>query len=346
MLNVYLPQRGRPSFETEHSTLKIAVLGAGAWGTAIAITLGRRHAVTLWARDAALLAALRAEGSNRRYLPGFDLPPAVVLEENLSVALGEAGLVLVAVTTNGLREVLRGISRTDCGAPLIWLCKGFETERALLPHQICAQELAAGAARAVLSGPSFAPEVARGLPAALTLASVHARAGEIAQALHSPALRVYATDDVAGVEVGGAVKNVMAIAAGVSDGLQLGANARAALITRGLAEMTRFGVALGGRAETFMGLAGIGDLVLTCTSDLSRNRRVGLALAHGEPLAAVLSRLGHVAEGVFTARAVARLADEFNVEMPITRAVCRVLDDPEASRDVVQELMAREQRSE
>ena len=326
--------------------MKIAVLGAGAWGTAIAIALARRHQLTLWARDAALLAALRADGSNRRYLPGVDLPSSIAFEASMPAALRGADLVLAAVTTNALREVLCSVRQAACGAPLTWLCKGFETEAALLPHQICAQELAAEIPRAVLSGPSFAPEVARGLPAALTLASEHERAGEIAQALHSQVLRVYVTDDVTGVEVAGAVKNVMAIAAGVSDGLQLGANARAALITRGLAEMTRFGVALGGRAETFMGLAGIGDLVLTCTSDLSRNRRVGLALAQGEPVASVLSQLGHVAEGVYTARAVARRAAQLGVDMPITHAVCRVLEQSAAARAAVQELLAREQKSE
>ena len=327
--------------------MKVAVLGAGAWGTAISIVLAHRHDVTLWARDPALLAAMGSERANRRYLPGFDLPPVLRLEGNLAAALGGAELVLAAVTSNGLREVLRGVRRADCGAPLAWLCKGFESERAVLPHQICAEELDARTPRAVLSGPSFAPEVALGLPTALTLASTHAAcAGEIAQALHSPVLRVYASDDVTGVEVGGAAKNVMAIAAGVSDGLELGANARAALITRGLAEMTRLGVALGARAETFMGLAGIGDLVLTCTSDLSRNRRVGLALARGESLPGVLSALGHVAEGVHTARAVDGLSRDLHVDMPITRAVCRVLDDPADARAAVQELLAREQKSE
>jgi len=327
--------------------MKIAVLGAGAWGTAIGITLAGRHEVTLWARDMAQLAVMRSERANRRYLPGFDLPPALALEGNLAAALNGADLVLAAVATNGLREVLRGVRRAGCGAPLTWLCKGFESERAVLPHQICAEELDSRTPRAVLSGPSFAQEVARGLPTALTLASTDtAGAGEIAQALHSPVLRVYSTDDVTGVEVGGAVKNVMAIAAGVSDGLELGANARAALITRGLVEITRLGVALGGRAETFMGLAGIGDLVLTCTSDLSRNRRVGLALARGEELSSVLSTLGHTAEGVYTARAVARVAREMGVDMPITGAVCRVLDEPAAARATVQDLLAREQRSE
>jgi glycerol-3-phosphate dehydrogenase (NAD(P)+) len=327
--------------------MKIAVLGAGAWGTAIGITLAAQHEVTLWARDPAHVAALRAERTNRRYLPGLDLPPALALEAALPAALGGAELLLAAVPTNGLREVLRRVREAGCGAPLVWLCKGFESERAVLPHQICVEELGANARRAVLSGPSFAWEVARGLPTALTLASGDPEfGGVVARALHSAALRVYLTDDVTGVEVGGAVKNVMAIAAGVCDGLALGANARAALITRGLAEITRFGVALGGRPETFMGLAGIGDLVLTCTSDLSRNRRVGLALARGEALGAVLSGLGHTAEGVFTARAVARLAAELKVEMPITAAVCRVMDDPEAAHAVVQDLLGREQKSE
>ena len=327
--------------------MKITVLGAGAWGTAIAIALAARHEVTLWARDPALLAALGSEGSNRRYLPGFDLPAGIVLEGNLAAALGDAGLVLAAVTTNGLREVLRSVNQLGRGAPVTWLCKGFESGRAVLPHQVCAEELDARIPRAVLSGPSFAPEVARGLPAALTLASSHGgSAAGIAQALHSSSLRVYETDDMTGVEIGGAVKNVMAIAAGVSDGLLLGASARAALITRGLAEMTRFGVALGGRAETFMGLAGIGDLVLTCTSDLSRNRRVGLALARGERLPAVLAALGHTAEGAYTARSVARLAQELGVEMPITLAVCRVLDDASQASAAVRELLSREQKSE
>jgi glycerol-3-phosphate dehydrogenase (NAD(P)+) len=327
--------------------MKIAVLGAGAWGTAIAIALAARHEVTLWARDPALVAALRAERANQRYLPGFDLPPALAVDDGLASAMDGAGLVLAAVTTNGLRAALRGVRPLDRGAPVVWLCKGFESERAVLPHQICAEELDAGTPCAALSGPSFAAEVARGLPAALTLASSQeGAAARIVRILHSPSLRIYETTDVTGVEVAGAVKNVMAIAAGVSDGLQLGANARAALVTRGLAEITRFGIALGGRAETFMGLAGIGDLVLTCTSDLSRNRRVGLALARGERLPDVLSALGHAAEGVYTSRSVARLARELGVDMPSTGAVCRVLEDPAEARAAVQDLLAREQRSE
>jgi glycerol-3-phosphate dehydrogenase (NAD(P)+) len=327
--------------------MKIAVLGAGAWGTAVAIYLGARHEVRLWARDAALVGAMRAERVNRRYLPGFPIPTGLSLSDDLSAALSGADLALAAVPTNGLRSTLRGMKDAARAMPLVWLCKGFEAGKAVLPHQVCAEELAAGVPRAVLSGPSFAEEVARGLPAALTLASTDAEfARDTARALHGATLRIYRSEDVVGVETAGAVKNVMAIAAGVSDGLQLGLSARAALITRGLAEMTRLGVALGGRAETFMGLAGAGDLILTCTGDLSRNRRVGLELARGVPLADVLSGLGHTAEGVLTARAVANLAASRSIEMPITRAVCRVLDDPRQARATVQELLARELKSE
>lgn len=327
--------------------MKIAVLGAGAWGTAIGIYLCARHEVRLWARDAALVAALRAERSNRRYLPGFPLPPSLAPVDEMAAALEGADLMLAAVPTNGLRSTLRAVQAAGRAVPLVWLCKGFESEQAKLPHQVCADELAAGTPRAVLSGPSFAQEVARGLPAALTLASTDSGfARDTAQVLHGATLRIYRSEDVAGVEAAGAVKNVIAIAAGVSDGLELGLSARAALITRGLAEMTRLGVALGGRAETFMGLAGAGDLILTCTGDFSRNRRVGLALARGVPLPDVLAGLGHTAEGVFTARAVAVLAGRLGIDMPITRAVCRVLDDSRQARAAVHELLAREQKAE
>jgi glycerol-3-phosphate dehydrogenase (NAD(P)+) len=334
--------------------MKIAVLGAGAWGTAISLVLCERHEVRLWARDPALIESLRRERRNARYLPGFPLPPSLELAADLGSALDGAELVLAAVPTNGLRETLRAVraavntavNTSGRDVPLVWLCKGFESGQAKLPHQVCAEELAA-ARCAVLSGPSFAEEVARGLPAALVLASADAGfARDAARALHGSTLRIYPSGDVVGVEAAGAVKNVMAIASGVSDGLELGLSARAALITRGLAEMTRLGIALGGRAETFMGLAGVGDLVLTCTGDLSRNRRVGLALARGLPLTEVLAGLGHTAEGVFTARAVTGLADQLNVEMPITRAVCRVLDDPRQAKAAVQELLAREQKTE
>jgi glycerol-3-phosphate dehydrogenase (NAD(P)+) len=326
--------------------MKITVLGAGAWGTAISIVLARRHEVTLWVRNASLLEMMRATRVNQRYLPGFELPPALRLAGEIPGALAQAELTLIAVATNGLRETLRLAKKSDRSRALIWLCKGFESQHARLPHEVFIEELRGGRG-GVLSGPSFAEEVARGLPAALTLASGDAAfALQSAQALHSSTMRVYLSDDVTGVEVGGAVKNVMAIAAGISDGLALGFNARAALITRGLSEMTRLGVALGGRAETFRGLTGMGDLILTCTADLSRNRRVGLALARGERIEAILSNLGHTAEGVYTARAIARLARERSVDMPITRAVCRVLDEPGKARAAVQELLAREQKVE
>ena len=228
----------------------------------------------------------------------------------------------------------------------VWLCKGFEREQALLPHEVCATELP-DAVCGVLSGPSFADEVARGQPTALTLASRDAVfAAAMARELHGGTLRVYSSSDVVGVEVAGAVKNVMAIATGICDGLGFGLNARAALITRGLAEVTRLGVALGGRTETFMGLAGVGDLILTCTGDLSRNRRVGLALARGKPLQEILDELGHVAEGVYSAREVARIAVARGIDMPITHAVCEVLDRPSSAREVARQLIARDSRPE
>lgn len=327
--------------------MKIAVLGAGAWGTAISINLAARHEVTLWVRDAAQSSAIRATRCNQRYLPGFVLPAQLDITGDFGAATNGCALALVAVPTAGLRETLRRLKAARCVAPVVWLCKGFERQHAKLPHQVCAEELAADVRRGVLSGPSFAEEVARGLPTAVTLASTDgAFARDTAQQLHSTTLRIYSSDDVVGVEVGGAVKNVMAIATGICDGLKLGLNARAALMTRGLAEVARLGVRMGGRAETFMGLAGVGDLILTCTGDLSRNRRVGLKLAQGVPLADILADLGHTAEGVYSAREVARLAAQLKIEMPITRAVCRVLDDHTAAGAVVEELLQREPKPE
>lgn len=327
--------------------MKIAILGAGAWGTAIGINLAARHEVTLWARDAVQCSAIRSARCNERYLPGLVLPDNLVLENDFAVAANNCALVLVAVPTSGLRQTLQRLKAARCAAPVVWLCKGFEKQHAKLPHEVCAEELGADARCGVLSGPSFAEEVARGLPTAVTLASADTEfARDAAQQLHSTTLRLYSSDDVVGVEVAGAVKNVMAIAAGICDGLKLGLNARAALITRGLAEITRLGVRLGGRTETFMGLAGVGDLILTCTGDLSRNRRVGLKLAQGVPLADILAGLGHTAEGVYSAREVARLATALKVEMPITYAVCRVLDDPAAAGTVVEDLLQREPKAE
>jgi len=336
--------------EHRHGSMNITVLGAGAWGTALAIQLAGRHRVKLWARDAAQVAAMRDSKANARYLPGFFFPSDLQPEADLDRALTGSDYIIVATTVAGLRATLRHVRASGSRAPVIWLCKGFEQPHARLPHEIFAEEMGDGGDSlrgAVLSGPSFAQEVAAGLPTALTLAATDsALAVAAAQALHGPALRVYSHDDVIGVETGGAVKNVIAIAAGVSDGLGLGLNARAALMTRGLAEMTRLGVALGAHVETFMGLAGVGDLILTCTGDLSRNRRIGLALARGETVAHAQAGLGHVAEGVFTAGEVLRRAAEHGIEAPITEAVCRVLADPQQAGAVVQALLARDPKPE
>jgi len=327
--------------------MKIAVLGAGAWGTALALNLAHKHPVTLWTRNAAHLADLAAQRANRRYLPDFAFPDSLQLDANLNSALDGAELALVVTPTAGLRQALREIAARAPAVPVVWACKGFEAGTACLPHQIAAEELAPGVPAGVLSGPSFAKEVAQGLPAALTLACADAAfAHDAARELHSARLRVYSSTDVVGVETGGAVKNVMAIAAGISDGMGYGHNARAALITRGLAEISRLGYALGGRPETFMGLTGVGDLILTCTGDLSRNRTVGLKLAEGKQLADVLSELGHVAEGVNTAAEVQRLAQRENVDMPITQAVCRVLFDGLAPGKAVEALLNREPKAE
>lgn len=327
--------------------MKIAVLGAGAWGTALALNLSAKHAVSLWSRNAAHLAELADERANRRYLPDFPFPDSLRLVAAFDAALEDAELALVVTPTAGLRLTLREIAARVPTLPVIWACKGFEAGSACLPHQVADEELAAATPRGILSGPSFAREVAQGLPTALTLASSDpAFARVTATRLHSARLRVYSSTDVVGVETGGAVKNVMAIAAGISDGLGYGHNARAALITRGLAEITRLGEALGGRPETFMGLTGMGDLILTCTGDLSRNRTVGLKLAQGKALPDVLAELGHVAEGVNTAAEVQRLAQRMQVDMPITNAVCRVLFDGLPPGKAVEALLSREPKAE
>jgi glycerol-3-phosphate dehydrogenase (NAD(P)+) len=325
--------------------MKITVLGAGAWGTAIAVSLSARHQLTLWGNDPEQCRLMAADRRNQRFLPEIDLPAQIGIEADFGIAVAAAELVLVATPTAALREMLVRVA--PMGKPVLWLCKGFESQKAELPHQIAAEALPPGSACGALSGPSFALEVARGLPAALTLASADARFCEAtARELNGPRLRVYFSTDIAGVEIGGAVKNVMAIATGIADGLGLGANARAALITRGLAEITRLGVKLGGRPETFTGLTGAGDLILTCTGDLSRNRQVGLALARGGKLDDILRALGHVAEGVHTAAAVEARALQLGVEMPITRAVCAVLFGRVSPREAVEQLLARDPRGE
>ena len=361
--------------------MKIAVLGAGAWGTALAISASRNlssvqssaqsvthsdtHSVTLWARDEVQARAMLQTRENTRYLPGVELPASLTIQAAAGEARDakgpahlalQADLVVVATPMAGLRHVLGQIHQ--CQVPVAWLCKGFEPARSehiatglaegfgLLAHEVQAQvapDLIAG----VLSGPSFAQEVARGQPTALVASSSHAAVRDaLVQAFHGATLRVYANDDIVGVEVGGAVKNVLAIATGLCDGLNLGLNARAALITRGLSEMTRLGVALGARAETFMGLSGLGDLVLTATGDLSRNRKVGLLLAQGKSLQQAVDSLGHVAEGVFCARTVVQRAKGLGVDMPIASAVVALLDGEINPVQAVAALMGREAREE
>jgi glycerol-3-phosphate dehydrogenase (NAD(P)+) len=329
--------------------MQITVLGAGAWGTALAAQAALRHPTLLWGRDAAQLAEIAATRRNRRYLSDAELPAELQCSADWDAALAHVsattspGLVIVATPMAALREML---ARIPQGLATLWLCKGFEAGSGLLGHEI-AREVAPQLACGVLSGPSFALEVARQQPTALVAASTHESVREAAvQALHGASLRVYASDDPVGVEVGGAVKNVLAIATGIADGMGLGLNARAALITRGLAEMTRLGLALGARAETFMGLSGLGDLVLTATGDLSRNRRVGLRLADGQTLAQILAELGHVSEGVYSAGTVLERAERLGVDMPITAAVVAVLRGELAPRDAVAALMQREARTE
>ncbi|MDD5404825.1 MAG: NAD(P)-dependent glycerol-3-phosphate dehydrogenase [Sulfuricella sp.] len=322
--------------------MKFAVLGAGAWGTALAVSLCAHHDVTLWARNASQSAEMARQRRNSRYLPDISLPDNLIFSSDLAEALHGADLALAVVPSGALRPLLREVAKVAPGEPVIWACKGFEAGSRKLPHEVVSEELLPSTPCGVLSGPSFAREVALGLPTALTLASSNESfARHSALALHSQRLRVYASNDVLGVELGGAVKNVLAIAAGISDGMGFGHNARAALITRGLAEITRLGLTLGGQRETFMGLAGMGDLILTCTGDLSRNRQVGLQLAQGKSLEAILRDLGHVAEGVNTAREVLQLARDHEVDMPITEAVYQVLYQSLAPRTAVEGLLSR-----
>ncbi len=327
--------------------MKLTLLGAGAWGTALSIAFAEGNELTLWSREADVAVDLQNNRENKRFFPGYRLPESVHVETDFARAVGEAELLIVATPIAGLRPTVEHLRSLNCRVPLLWVCKGFEAGSGKLAHQVVSEILGPDAVFGALSGPSFAEEVAAGQPTAVALAANNsAFARQAARALHASRLRVYANDDLVGVEVGGAVKNVLAIATGVCDGLGLGLNSRAALMTRGLAEIARLGVALGAQRETFMGLAGMGDLILTCTGDLSRNRRVGLALAEGKSLPQILEELGHVAEGVYTARETERLADEFDVEMPISRAVAAVLDGRISARQALEQLMARDPKEE
>ena len=337
-------------------SLKIAVIGAGAWGTALAISASRHaagHRVQLWTRDAAAAKAMQSQRSNQRYLPDVNFPDALQCasspDSELAPWAATQDLIVIGTPMSALRGMLMKLQ--DIQVPVAWLCKGFEAASegvgsGAMPHEVC-QQVAPNIKSGALSGPSFALEVARAQPTALVAASAHASVQQmLVNAFHSPSLRVYANEDIVGVEVGGAVKNVLAIATGLSDGLNLGLNARAALITRGLSEMTRLGVALGAKAETFMGLSGLGDLVLTATGDLSRNRKVGLLLAQGMDLQQAVQSLGHVAEGVYSARTVVMRAQALGVDMPISQGVLALLEGKLKPIEAVAALMGRGAKDE
>jgi glycerol-3-phosphate dehydrogenase (NAD(P)+) len=326
------------------SANRIAVLGAGSWGTALAIQIARAgNAAVLWGRDAAHLQQLAARRCNDRYLPGAAFPPALLIEPSLDRAVRSSRTVLISVPSHALRSTLQAIAPFLPARPRIaWATKGFELSTGLLPHEVAQSVLGDDALFAVISGPTFAKEVGLGLPTAMTVAANDvAFAMELAQSLSAQNFRAYTSEDIIGVEVGGATKNVLAIGAGISDGLGFGANTRIALITRGLVEMTRVGHALGGQRETFMGLAGLGDLVLTCTDDQSRNRRFGLSLAAGQSVDSARSAIGQVVEGVLAAKAVRTVAQRLGIEMPICEQIYRILYENVAPRDAVKELMAR-----
>lgn len=327
----------------------VAVLGAGAWGTAIACALAARHRVVLYARDPRQAQDMRDTGANERYLRGVRLPHELIVVDDFEAAVRHAGsgLLVIATPTRALGDICARLAMTRTHGATAWLCKGFEEERHLLGHEVVERVWPEAIGRSgPLSGPSFALEVAQGLPTALTVAGSAEFCAAVTAILHEGPLRIYSSPDVVGVEVGGTVKNVLAIATGISDALRLGHNARAALITRGLAEMTRLGVTLGARPDTFMGLTGVGDLILTATGELSRNRQVGLGLGQGRSIADVVDQLGHVAEGVRSAPAVLARGRALNVQMPITEAVCAVLAGASTPREALESLLARDPKPE
>lgn len=322
----------------------VAVLGAGSWGTALALQFARGgREVRLWGRDAGQLAEIDAAGVNNRYLPNAAFPDNLRVEADLGACLDGVRDILIAVPSHGLRETLIKVQPLlENSARICWATKGFELSTGKLPLQVAGEILGDDRPMAVLSGPTFAKEVGEGLPTAMTIAATDAEfADDLATALSGNSFRAYTSGDMIGVEVGGAVKNVLAIGAGISDGLGFGANTRIALINRGLVEMTRLGVALGASQDTFMGLAGMGDLVLTCTDNLSRNRRMGLALAGGKSIEEAQEEIQQVVEGVLAAKAVKQVADRMSVEMPICQQIYRILYDGVPPREAVGALMGR-----
>lgn len=325
-----------------------AVLGAGSWGTALAIQLSRNgHKVKAWDCDQKLIASLKSERCNSRYLPDFPFPDSLAAEQNLTTAIEDADFILAVIPSYAMRIVCEQLAQQNFILKFIWATKGFEKQSKKMMHQVVAEVLGDKIQTAVLSGPSFAKEVASNLPTAVTLASKDlAYAKELAEYFHSDNFRVYISDDVIGVELGGTVKNVLAIAAGIVDGLGLGANARAALITRGLAEMMRLGQALNANPKTLMGLAGMGDLVLTCTDDQSRNRRLGHALAQGKTAQQYMDELGQAVEGFHAAQVVHDVATENQVEMPICEQVWHVLNGKLDLKVAISELLGRDMKEE
>ncbi|QIK36814.1 NAD(P)-dependent glycerol-3-phosphate dehydrogenase [Caldichromatium japonicum] len=329
-------------------TARIAVLGPGSWGTALGLLLCRNgHEVRLWGHDPQEIAALKRDRENRRLLPGHLFPDSLHPTDDLDEALADASDCLIVVPSQVFRAVARRLAgHLPPGWGIAWATKGLDAVSGQLLHTVAQEELGERPL-AVVSGPTFASEVAHGLPTALTVAANRPEfAARIAALLHGPSLRAYTSSDLVGVEIGGAAKNVLAIAAGIADGLGFGANARAALITRGLAELIRIGTALGGRPETFMGLAGLGDLVLTCTDDQSRNRRLGLALARGQSLEAARTAIGQEIEGVITAQSIRQLAARLGVEMPISEQVYRVLYEGISPLAATRSLLEREPKAE
>jgi len=327
---------------------RIAVLGAGSWGTALAAQLARNgKTVSLWGRDAAHIAAIAQAGENSRYLPGVQLPDQLSPVADLAACLRDAEVVLIATPCGVFEQMLEAVAEHAPGRPVVWACKGLDKTSGDLLHVRAQQVLGEQAEIAIVSGPTFAMEVARNLPAAITAASFDPEfAKRVASWFHGGSMRVYFSDDMIGVQLAGALKNVLAVAAGITDGLQYGANARAAMVTRGLTELTRLGVAMGGRRETFMGLAGLGDLLLTCTDDQSRNRRFGLALARGLTMEQAVEEIGQVVEGAKTAKLAVELANRHGVDVPIAEQIHAVLYQGKSPRDAVQALMAREIRAE
>ena len=323
--------------------MKVAVIGAGAWGTALAIQAAKAYPVKLWARDSGHISGMKKARSNPKYLGDFTFPDHLELTASLDEAVLTSDVIISSVPTSAFAEIIQNIQSIDSAKPIIWTNKGLETNSSLFPHEIIHDHLInKDLAYGVLSGPSFAAELVRDLPTAVTLATTNSDlSNSVAKIFHHGSMRVYLSDDIAGVTVGGSLKNIIAIASGISDGMGFGNNARAALITRGIAEITRFGKTLNASEETFIGLAGIGDLLLTCTGQYSRNREVGIRLAEGKSLDSILSSLGHVAEGVNACYELFKRIKDTNIDMPITCEVYRVLTNRISAKDAVKNLLSR-----